>query len=112
MPDPTQFTESNALLAIIDDNPDGARAIVAGMLAGERITLARHAQTLVDLCERVQFEHEAAHGPCTAIRGCSRQSVGYFYMGRHRKPYGTCVTHRSDVEAEGFTVHTMPEVKL
>lgn len=113
MTGPTNFVESNALLAVLDD-PEQARTIVATrMLPGERMHLSRQAQALSDLCDQVQREHEAAHGTCTAIRGCTRQSVGYFYVGRDtRHPYGVCAWHRAEVEDEGRTVHEMPEVIL
>jgi hypothetical protein len=112
MTGPTQFIESNALLAVVD-YPDVARAIVAGsLLPNERRALARQAQALADLCERVDREYSAAHNSCTAVRGCTRPSVGYFYMGRgEREPYGVCAHHCKGVVAEGFTVHEMPEVK-
>jgi hypothetical protein len=112
--DPTHYTESNALLAIIEGDTDTARQlVVTAMLPGERRALARQAQALTDLCEQVDREYRAAHGGCTAVRDCTCPSVGYFYMGRNkREPYGVCARHCGGVIAEGFTVHEMPEVKL
>lgn len=113
MTGPTQFIESNALLAVIDD-PDTARAIVVGsLLPGERRALARQAQALADLCERVDREYSAAHNPCTAVHSCTDPSVGYFYRRpgtRHVE--GVCARHCESVVAEGFTVCEMPEVRL
>ncbi len=113
MPGPTDFIESNALLAVLDD-PEQARTIVATrMLPGERMTLSRQAQALADLCDRVQREYEAAHGTCTATRGCLEPANGYFYQSTRRPfPTGVCAGHRASVEGEGLTVHEMPEVIL
>lgn len=113
MTGPTDFLESNALLAVLDD-PDEARAIVATrMLPGERITLGRQAQALTDLCDQVQREYEAAHGTCAAIRGCLEPANGYFYQSTRRPfPTGVCAGHRASVEGEGLPVREMPEVKL
>jgi hypothetical protein len=112
--DPTHYTESNALLALIEGDTDTARQlVVTAMLPGERRALARQAQALADLCERVDREYSAAHNPCTAVRGCTKPSVGYFYMrlgSRHVD--GVCAQHCEGVVAEGFTVCEMPEVKL
>ena len=46
----TRFTESEALLAILSEDPGTARRIVAEMLPGERRALTQAAEELARLC--------------------------------------------------------------
>lgn len=50
----TQFTESEALLAVQEKDNEYARELISGMLPGERFNLAAAAYDLAILCERVE----------------------------------------------------------
>lgn len=52
----THFTESEALLAVVNGDYDEARAILAEMLPGELAVLRRHATSLSGLCADVVRE--------------------------------------------------------
>lgn len=115
MTDYTPFTESNALLAVIRDDLDEARRIIATMLPGERRALVRQAYQLADLINEHDDIVAAASGPCRwgtrHLGSCGKPSSGYIDFRGH--PRGICQGHRGVAEEDGYTVHEPPtEVKL
>lgn len=54
----TNFAESNALLALIENDEETARAILAALLPGELATLGTAARRLYELAD---FEYRAAY---------------------------------------------------
>ena len=58
---PTNFTESNALLAVLSDDPEQAQGILDSMLPHELESLARGARELARLCwHTVNYKQEQA----------------------------------------------------
>lgn len=53
---PTKFVESNALLALLDGDEDGATDRVLDMFPGERRRLAEVARALAVLCDDINDE--------------------------------------------------------
>jgi hypothetical protein len=99
----TPFTEANALLAIIRDDTDEARRIIATMLPGERRQLSDQAGKLAKLIS----EHEQIIKACNNLCcWCERPSDGYIFMPNI--PVGICQQHRADAHDVGFEVHEPP----
>jgi hypothetical protein len=109
MTGPTQFTESNALLAVIEDDLDEARRIIATMLPGERRRLAEHAHKLADLLTEPDRIAEVLAGPCR-WGYCSQMSDAYIITSGRRgdRLFGICQRHRADARANDYEIHERP----
>lgn len=70
-------TEALALHAVIEDDLDEARRIIATILPSERRALARQAHQLADLCGEVDRLQEIATGACRWARRCPSDAAGY-----------------------------------
>lgn len=107
---PTNFTEANALLAVVRGEIDIARQIIDEMLPGEGRALAEQAHELADILgERGRFG-EAATRACR-FGDCSHGASGYFML--RGRPRGICQHHRERAAELGYVVHEAPvEVKL
>lgn len=106
----TPYVEANALLAVIEDDLDTARAVIAGMLPGERRALIAQAHQLADLCQEHDRIRAAAGGPCY-WRYCGQPSSGYIFI--RNTPRGICRGHRAEVVDHDHTVYEPPtEVTL
>lgn len=113
MTDYTPYTESNALLAVVRDDLDEARRIIATMLPGERRQLTNQAHKLADLCqERDDLMTAVKRCYWTGYRNtCLRPCVGYIIVGA--RPMGVCQLHQDDAKDRGFDLHELPtEVTL
>lgn len=108
---PTNFTEANALLAVIEGDTDTAREIIATMLPGERRALVNQAHQLADLIQERDRFMNIVNSPCRWYRNCPAAIIGYYTCrGSH---YGVCASHAHAARESGVTVHDLPqEVKL
>lgn len=108
---PTNFTEANALLAVVEGDLDTAREVIATMLPGERRALTAQAHQLADLIQEYDELMAVANGSCRWYRNCSAAIIGYYTcLGSH---YGICEAHAHAARRSGITVHDLPkEVKL
>jgi len=60
---PTDFLESNVLLAVIDDNTGAAEEILAGMTDIQIKYLHKAAMKTAQLCDRILYERERGEQP-------------------------------------------------
>ena len=110
----TPYTECNALLAVVNEDYDAARFIIADMLPGERRALITQAHVLADLIQQHNRLMFAVGRPCMwSPRGsrCNHPVTGYTNV--RGVPYGICAMHRYIAVDEGHIVFDTPtEVAL
>jgi hypothetical protein len=104
---PTNFTEANALLAVIEGDIDTAREIIATMLPGERRALTTQAYVLADLLKERDRFMSIVNSPCRWYRNCTDPVIGYYTCrGSH---YGICERHAPAAHSSDLTVHDLPK---
>lgn len=106
----TPFTESNALLAVIEGDLDEARRIIATMLPGERRQLISQANTLAELIR----DHDAIMAARDTCDRWKRRQPGECgsvvgYIRRHGYPVGVCTRCQPLLAEVGIPVMDFPE---
>jgi hypothetical protein len=104
----TPFTEANALLAVIRDDIEEARRIIATMLPGERRQLSDQAWKLAELIDEYDQIIKACNSRCCWDYRCTQSSNAYILLSRPNGIYGVCQQHRADAHDAGFEVHEPP----
>lgn len=102
----TRFVEANALLAVMDEDFDMAREIIAGMYPGERQRVINAAHKLADLCQLHQSIVSAATGPCWNYSNCKNGASAYFML--RGVPAGVCMDCRETYIENGYTIFPAP----
>lgn len=102
----TRFVEANALLAVMDEDFDMAREIIAGMYPGECQRVINAAHKLADLCQLHQSIVSAATGACWNYSNCKNGAFAYTV---HRgTPKGVCMDCREMYINSGYTIFPAP----
>lgn len=99
----TPYTETEALLAVMGDDQDGALELLAGMLPGELYGFRNQVHILNNLIATVR----AVHRGCRfGFLDCGKPAIGYYVISCDR-PRGICTDHTESARELGYTVHPL-----
>lgn len=103
--------EAAILHAVIDEDFDRARELIAGMLPGERRALTGQAYVLADLLKARDRLMAVGKGKCRWDRDCRYAPAGYYlWLG---SPVAICAHHRPEAQERDIAVLDLPtEVTL
>lgn len=103
----SSFVETNALLAVMNEDMVHARSLIASLLPGERNHLLQCAHRLGDLCQEQNNVVSVCSGPCWT-RGCCNPASGYYFDGR--TPRGICSECTPEYRERGYVILDAPKM--